>query len=127
MFDYPKSMNWILVGIGGFIGSVLRYVVTWTITYQVGVTLFPLGTFLVNIIGCLFIGFFTAYFNNLSQISLFLITGLLGGFTTFSAFSIENFNLLKDGNYLVFSAYTTLSVLFGLLGVVLGIYIGGKI
>lgn len=90
--------NLLLVGLGGGVGSVLRYLCQKWIneSYQ---NIFPLGTFLVNISGCFLIGVLYALgerSNVLSpQIRLLLITGLCGGYTTFSTFAFENFNLLR--------------------------------
>ncbi len=90
-----------IIGIGGFIGSVLRY---WASGFAQGLSKtlsFPYGTFAVNIIGCFFIGLFAhlsdsrGLFTDSSKAFVFI--GLLGGFTTFSAFSNETFNLLHDG------------------------------
>jgi len=91
----------LIIGIGGFIGSVLRY---WVSGLAQGISRtisFPIGTFAVNIIGCFFIGLFAhlsdsrGLFTDTSRAFVFI--GLLGGFTTFSAFSNETFNLLHDG------------------------------
>ena len=89
---------------------------------------FPAGTFIVNITGCFLIGLFYALAVKGSILNiewrLFLITGLCGGYTTFSSFSYENIELLKQGNYLQFSLYTGLSVFAGLLATVGGMAVG---
>ena len=106
----------ILLGCGGFIGTVLRYAVQLGVN-KYSFTSFPLATFLVNIVGCLLIGILyglaTRYEWLNQELQLFLITGLCGGFTTFSTFSYENILLLQKGNYLVFFGYLFLSISLG--------------
>jgi len=113
------------IGTGSFIGGILRYLLSQLIHTKT-VSSFPFGTFSVNIIGCFFIGlvFGLADKGNLTtEWRLFLATGLLGGFTTFSAFSHETITLLRDGQLWYASAYITASVLFGLLATFIGISI----
>src|ERR1700760_2618867 len=116
--------NLLLIFIGGGIGSVLRYALQH---FMRGVTWysFPYGTFLVNIIGCFFIGFFAFYIgkhadDNL-QWRLFLITGLCGGFTTFFAFSYENMMLINDHRIFVFFTYTIGSVALCIIATYFGV------
>ena len=110
--------NLLLVFVGGGIGSVLRYALSRWINAQ-SVSHFPYGTFLVNIIGCFFIGFFVFYTERYgaegSQWRLFLVTGLCGGFTTFSAFAFENVTLLNEQRLFLFLTYTIGSVALGIL------------
>src|SRR5882762_8967835 len=105
--------NLLLVFVGGGLGSVLRYVV-YRLTDSITQSVFPYGTFLVNIIGCFFIGFFVFYTERYDaqslQWRLFLVTGLCGGFTTFSAFTFENLTLIDEQRILLFLAYTIGSV-----------------
>jgi len=105
------------IGAGSFIGGVFRYMLSLLI-YAKTSTHFPLGTLIVNILGCFFIGIVFGFFDK-GQISnewkLFLATGVLGGFTTFSAFSIESFNLLREGHSFQALLYILASVLLGLL------------
>lgn len=115
------------IGLGGALGSILRYGVQWAaIRYLTRA--FPAGTLVVNITGCFFIGLFYAWASRSSLLNLdwrlFLITGLCGGYTTFSSFSYENIMLLKQGQYLSFALYTGLSVLLGLLAAVAGMMLG---
>ena len=109
------------VGIGGFIGAAFRYIFT-LIGHSSGN--FPLNTLLINIIGSFFIGIIFALSENTGYISsnakLFLQTGICGGFTTFSTFSLETFNLLENGDYLNGGLYIFASVIFCLIGVMLG-------
>ena len=90
-----------IIGIGGFIGSILRYLISGFAQGLSKSISFPYGTFAVNVLGCFFIGLFShladarGVFTNASR--AFVFVGILGGFTTFSAFSNETFNLLRDG------------------------------
>lgn len=114
----------LLIGLGGAIGSVLRYLLQLFVRRQWAVV-FPLGTFLVNIVGCLLIGVLYGLTTRYSGISeewrMFLIVGLCGGFTTFSSYSYESIVLLRNGDYLYFFSYMFLSVALGLLATFLGI------
>ncbi len=113
----------ILIGLGGALGSILRYLVAiYTAKYHTGS--FPLSTFLINITGCILIGLFIGLTERFQFITvgmkLFLITGFCGGFTTFSTFSSENYQLIQNGNPSVMWSYILLSVLIGIVGVWLG-------
>lgn len=110
-----------LVGAGGFIGSILRYLIAM-LMLQVRAG-FPLGTLLVNIIGSLFIGLLMGIFEKYTGIDAlknFLIIGVLGGFTTFSSFTWEALHLLQKGAYIQFLAYVLISVILGLIVCFLG-------
>jgi len=117
---------WTLVFIGGGIGSLCRYLLSRLVTISTASS-FPYGTFIVNITGCLMIGFFVFYFTEgrfgiaTMPWRLFLVTGLCGGFTTFSAFSFENVELLNGGHLFTFLAYTFGSIAIGLLATYSGI------
>tara|TARA_B100001113_G_scaffold166976_1_gene136627 strand:- start:267 stop:641 length:375 start_codon:yes stop_codon:yes gene_type:complete len=117
--------NFLLVFIGGGFGSGLRYLIGKYLNSSLGG--FPIGTFTVNIIGSLLIGLILGYAakeNSLSQNQVLLLaTGFCGGFTTFSAFAQENFQLLKTGDIMQFSIYTIGSIVVGLIAVFIGIYI----
>ena len=114
----------LIVGTGGFIGSVMRYL-GQQVAGKIFSPSFPMGTFLINIIGCLIIGMVYAMSEkgNLltAEMRLFLAVGFCGGFTTFSTFSNDNLMLLKDGSigFLLFNIVG--SVLLGILAVYLGI------
>ena len=117
--------NFLLVFIGGGFGSGLRYLIGKYLNSSLGG--FPIGTFTVNIIGSLLIGLILGYAakeNSLSQNQVLLLaTGFCGGFTTFSAFAQENFQMLKTGDIMQFSVYTIGSIVVGLIAVFIGIYI----
>ncbi|MDA8847582.1 fluoride efflux transporter CrcB [Flavobacteriaceae bacterium] len=115
----------LLVFLGGGIGSALRYAIGRIFnTSSAG---YPWGTFSVNIIGSLLIGVFMGIAlknNNLSENqTLLLVTGLCGGFTTFSAFAYENQQFLKEGDLTSFAIYTLGSLSLGILAVFLGLVI----
>ena len=107
----------LIIGTGSFIGGVFRYLLSLLVQAKT-TTNFPLGTLTVNIIGCFFIGIVIGFFDK-GQIShewkMFLATGFLGGFTTFSAFSNETFVLFREGNAGYALLYILASVLLGLL------------
>lgn len=113
----------LIVGAGSFTGDVLRYLVS-KLLQNIGSQSFPISTFLVNIIGCFAIGLFYGLFerNNLmnTDVRLFLTVGLCGGFTTFSTFINESYQLLKEDNFLYLFAYTSVSLLGGLFVLYIG-------
>lgn len=117
---YLQNMkHLLLVGFGGFIGSVSRYALSAWIGAAHPSNVFPWGTFCVNILGCFLIGLMYGLSERSSIFTLelryLLITGLLGGFTTFSAFSIETLNLWQRGDWMLGSAYAVGSVALGVL------------
>lgn len=120
----------LLVFIGGGLGSVLRYAVH---RYFIGpeFTTFPYSTFIVNIIGCFLIGFIIFYTERYGlraiQWRLFLVTGLCGGFTTFSAFSYDNVLLINEQRIFLFLTYAIGSVALGILATYFGILVGRNI
>jgi len=117
--------SFLLVFLGGGLGSGLRYIITITINQYSKVL--PFGTFTVNMLGCLLIGMILGYAQKENTLSsnqtLLLVTGFCGGFTTFSAFANENLELIKNGEIFNLSLYTIGSVLIGILAVFTGYYL----
>jgi CrcB protein len=119
----------VLVGIGGLLGSVARYKLGGWVLHLTMLEKFPWSTFAVNVVGCFAAGllaglvekhdFFTA------DTRLFLFTGLLGGFTTFSAFGLDALYLLRRGEWFTAASYAGLSVLIGVAAVWLGFRLMG--
>ena len=120
------SKAWILVGIGGSLGSISRYAMATYITTTFPYS-FPIGTFLVNSIGCLLIGIFYALADQFCWLSpewrIFLTTGFCGGFTTFSSFAYENLMLLQRAEFTTFALYSIGSFAVGILAVFSGLFI----
>jgi len=115
--------NILIIGSGGFLGSVARYLVS-QLNLTVSFHSVPVGTLLVNVIGCLVIGFLTGIAEKsmilTSEWRLFLMVGLCGGFTTFSAFANENLMLVHNGQIMAVLLYTGLSIFLGFLAVYFG-------
>lgn len=117
----------LLVGIGGFTGAVLRYLAGSWIFAQSGYSWFPFGTLAINIVGCFLIGLLSGFtetrqtFSN--EIRSLLVVGLLGGFTTFSAFGYETLTLVRNGLLLAALGNATGQLILGLLFVWLGLLI----
>ena len=115
----------LLVALGGAIGSVARYKLSGFVLQHTLDWRFPTGTFAVNVIGCLAAGILAGlaerhgYFSEETRLLLF--TGLLGGFTTFSAFGLETMFLLKRGDLMVAGANIVVSVVAGLAALWLGL------
>lgn len=118
--------NLLIVGLGGGVGSMLRYIIQkWM--QPASAAAFPSGTLLVNIAGCFLIGLFWNSFarslNWSEEMKLLLMTGLCGGFTTFSAFTLESIGLLKENKTGLFLLYIATSLFAGLLATYIGIRI----
>jgi len=118
--------NFLIVGLGGAVGSMLRYAVQKFFQAQTAAA-FPTGTLLVNIAGCFLIGILWSLVSRSltwnDEMKLLLMTGFCGGFTTFSAFTLEGIGLLKENRTVLFVIYLTASVLGGLLATFIGIRI----
>jgi len=116
--------NIILVGAGGFIGSVLRYLVSGYVQQASRSLDFPFGTLAVNVFGCFVIGFLSQLAEDqglfTSESRLFVFTGMLGGFTTFSSFGNETLNLARDSQMMNAFANIGTNLIIGLFAVWLG-------
>lgn len=123
--------NLLLVGTGGFFGSVTRYYLTGWATQLSGASRFPVGTLVVNVSGCLLIGLLAGLAEHANLLSaptrLFLLTGFLGGFTTYSAFAYETYFLGREHMALAALGSVALQLLLGLGAVMLGSGIAGAI
>ena len=115
---------WLLVFVGGGIGSVLRYLISKT--FNTYLAHFYFGTFIVNVLGCLLIGFILGLSMKENYLTanqtLILATGFCGGFTTFSTFAFEKYALLTSGEIFYFFLYLVSSVILGILAVALGLW-----
>ena len=120
-----KNLLWI--GIGGASGSIARYLLNNFLSQIFARSLFPIGTFTVNILGCFLIGILYGLSNKYNyftpELRLLMMTGFCGGFTTFSAFTLEGMQLLSDQRFLIFTLYFVLSVFIGLLATFTGNWI----
>lgn len=110
-----------LVGLGGFLGSILRYLLGGWVHRMLNNPWFPYGTLAVNILGCLMIGFLGGLAEDhqvfSSEARLFVFLGILGGFTTFSSFAYETSALATDGQFVAASMNIGLQVVVGLVAV----------
>ena len=113
----------LLVGAGGFVGSVARYLLSDAVQSKL-LTSFPFGTMTVNLLGCFIIGIIYALSetaNLAPEYRVLIATGFCGGFTTFSSFSFESLTLLQDNQYLYAVLYAGFSLVLGLLAAFLGV------
>ena len=119
----------LLVALGGAVGSVARYKLSGYVLHHTIDWRFPAGTFAVNVLGCLVAGVLAGLAEKHDLLSpdarVLLFTGVLGGFTTFSAFGLETMHLLKRGDLAVAAANVVLSVLAGLAALWLGMGAAG--
>lgn len=113
----------LIIGTGSFVGGVVRYLLSRVIQNNI-ISVFPYGTFVVNVLGCFIIGLVYAFANKGNIINaewrMFLTVGFCGGFTTFSTFANENLLLLKQGEFMYFAMYTSISVFACLIATYLG-------
>ena len=124
-------MNLLLVAFGGALGSVARYLMGGWVYTLAGKPEFPLGTFVVNMIGCFVIGVLNQFAESQQivapQFRLLLIVGFMGGFTTFSSFGYETVDLLREGETFQAIANAVLQVVIGLSACAFGIWLGRMI
>ncbi len=120
-----------VVGIGGFLGTVFRFLLIEWVHRILNNPWYPYGTFAVNVLGCLLIGFLGGLAENRgmlsSEIRLFFLIGILGGFTTFSSFGYETLALLRDAQMLAAVMNVVLHIAFGLGSVFVGYQISNLI
>ncbi len=122
-----QILNIAAVGIGGGLGAVLRWLVAVMLSAHPLTSKFPLATFAVNIAGCVLIGLFVAVDARgepHSLLRLFFVTGILGGFTTFSTFGLETASMLRGGHLFDAFLYVSASVVLGVCGVFFGLWLG---
>lgn len=115
-------MKILIIGFGGAIGAILRYIVSG-LDYRISNGIFPIGTLVVNISGAFIVGLLWAFFENFSIMPAaraFIFIGILGGYTTFSAFALENFYMFRNGAGNIALLNIVLSNVLGVLFVFLG-------
>ena len=109
-------LNLFTVMLGGFLGAITRYKIGEWVQTDNG---FPMGTLLINLLGCLVLGWFLTFITirkNISpQLTLFIGTGFIGSFTTFSTFSVETILLFQNGHMVYSVLYVLISITFGIL------------
>ncbi len=118
-------VNILSIAIGGFIGAILRFLLSRFIG-SFDISSFPLGTFIVNSIGCFFIGLLYTIFERISifpEIRGFLSIGLIGAFTTFSTYMMETVNLFRDKEIFLGILNIFLSNITGIIFIIIGIYV----
>lgn len=123
-------MNWLLIAVGGAVGSMSRFAMAQFVQKVSQVNYFPLGTFCVNMLGCFLIGIMFALADLKQVLSpelrMFLMVGFLGGFTTFSTYGLESFTLMREGQFLFMLLNLLGQSILGLVLVYLG-YIAVRI
>jgi fluoride exporter len=117
-------LKWLLIAVGGGIGSMMRYALQGFVGQEIAGRFFPLGTMAVNVSGCVAIGLLSGYFDGPQLIReeyrIGLLVGVLGGFTTFSSFGLETFRLADDREFLLATLNVVLSCGIGLTAVWIG-------
>ncbi|MER3430536.1 MAG: fluoride efflux transporter CrcB [Blastocatellia bacterium] len=115
--------NVILVGVGGFAGSICRYLVSIFAATHISPT-FPFGTMIANLGGCFLIGAVMSFSERFGavtpEVRILLTTGFCGGFTTFSTFSYESLELIREGEFVPFAVNVLVSLILGLVATYLG-------
>jgi len=121
----------LIIGLGGGIGAIMRFMFSSLVQEKLNNASFPFGTLVVNITGCLLIGWLS-YLSDVrgiidSEWRAFLFIGLLGGFTTFSTFSNETMNLIRGGEYLQGCVNVGMHLFIGLSAVIAGRWIAQSV
>jgi CrcB protein len=128
MTSAPSYVNLFLIAIGGAIGSVARWLLSSFVLRVTG-SLFPIGTFIVTVVGCIVFGAVVGAAQQRFVLSpearAFLLIGVLGGFTTFSSYAFESFGLVRDGQMLAATINIVGQVVVGLVAFWAGFAIGG--
>jgi CrcB protein len=132
---FPFFSQYLVIGLGGALGSMLRFALAGAIDARVvkAGQIFPWGTIVVNITGCFIIGFIASISAPEGRVFLspltrqFIMIGILGGYTTFSSFSLQTLALAQDAQWLGAAANVLLSVVLCLVGVWLGAALAGSI
>ena len=122
-------MNFLAIVVGGGIGAASRYALSRAITQMAGIN-FPIGTITINLIGCFVAGLLCGIFDKVlisQNIRLFIIVGILGGFTTFSAFGVETIMLLRSREFPLAVANVLISTIGGLGLAFIGFWISDLI
>lgn len=118
------QMNWLLVACGGALGASIRYGIGMFFHTSGH---FPWATWMINLIGCLLSGILFAYTQKYpilnQETRLFVMVGLLGGFTTFSSFGLESFQLIRQGQFSIVLLYVCSSVMCGIICLAIGFYV----
>lgn len=113
----------LFIGLGGFLGSISRYLLSQYVDKKIK-SIFPFGTFSVNIIGCLILGALYAFAEKenvmTSELRLLLTVGFCGSFTTFSTFAYEKVELINQGEWVTLALYAFASIAFGLVATIGG-------
>ncbi len=118
----------LMAGFGGLIGTIMRYLLNEVVYKIFNAPLYPYGTLIINVIGCLLIGLIAGLAESrvflTPNLRIFIQIGLLGGFTTFSTFSYETFTLMNDGQLVLGLTNVLLQVILGLIAVWIGYHLG---
>lgn len=117
----------LIAGLGGFFGTIMRYLLNNLIYKLFDAPLYPYGTLTINILGCFFIGLIASLAETrlslTPELRIFIQIGILGGFTTFSTFGYETFYLLREGQFILGMINILLQVIVGLFAVWLGYHL----